>query len=122
MLICLTIFLPKVVVRDLRYVSARACWSVASETWLASAARIGVKVLHSGTRLEGDEPTRDKMSVTTRFVHGVTRFIALLSTSYDAFHNAHNVDMLLCDMSNTDIQKGTRLSIPCVLSKLKYCS
>lgn len=82
------------------------------------------KVLHSGTRLEGDEPTRDKMSVTTRFVHGVTRFkfIALLSTSYDAFHNAHNVDMLLCDMSNTDIQKGTRLSIPCVLSKLKYCS
>lgn len=41
MLMGLTIFLPKVVVQDLRYVSARACWSVASETWLATAARIG---------------------------------------------------------------------------------
>lgn len=41
MLMGLTIFLPKVVVQDLRYVSARAYWFVASETWLASAARIG---------------------------------------------------------------------------------
>lgn len=30
------------------------------------------KVLHSGTRLEGDEPTRDKLRVTTRFVHMVS--------------------------------------------------
>ena len=73
-------------------------------------------VKQRGARLLRDNLTRDKLEVTTRFASTARRLsllrgrVLLASVTHPPPTRqaiASRQDMLLCDMSNTEVQKGT---------------